>query len=192
MTLRYEPGVFRSQFETPIGQELWQLLTDRDSMIRMETATSLGRPAVEGMEEELLLKFGEDVLDDRVKQMIGHMVRQIMEQSGFDVDAQNVKMTSGAPFSRATRYKRKDHAVFHVFRNSTNPRLIALTFDKAGSALPKIQHPPKSKWIYWKSFEGAIRGRVAFGLDDEKKAASEVKKKGYYMYEYSRLFRAGS
>jgi len=44
-------------------------------MRAMQVATDLGAPAVAGIEEGLLRDFGQGVLDDRTKQMIGHMVR---------------------------------------------------------------------------------------------------------------------
>lgn len=80
---------------------LWVFLNEDETRIRMCTASDLGRPAVEAIEEQLLERFGAKVLEDRVKQMIGHMTRQAMEQDGYVVDAQNVKITGGGLHSRA-------------------------------------------------------------------------------------------
>jgi len=184
----YEPSVFANLAESELGRRLWRFLNQDDSIIRMETATELGRPAVEGLEKPLLEAFGEAVLDDRVKQMIGHMVRQIMESQGFVHEMKNVKITSGAPFSRASRYAIPGNATFFVFQDSTDPRSLALTDDRHGDRLPTL--PGRARWIPWKSFRGGVRGRIAFGLDDEARASSEIKEHGYYRYRLDRILRA--
>jgi hypothetical protein len=45
----------------------------------METATLLHRAAVESLASGLIAKFGDEVRGERTNQMIGHVVRQIME-----------------------------------------------------------------------------------------------------------------
>lgn len=183
----YNPGVFASLFNSELGQSLWSFLNQPDTIVQLETATALDRPAVEAIEEPLLEKFGAAVLEDRVKQMIGHMVRQIMEHRGYVIGVQNTKITNGAPFSRATKYRLPDDMVFHVFRSTKAPRTLALTGDKAGARLPA-----GDKWSYWKSFRGGLRGRIAFGLDDEKKARAEITLKGHFVYEMPRLLKAAA
>ena len=76
----YNPGKFASLYASALGQRLWAFLTRPENVARLETASELSKPAVEGIEEQLLAEFREDVLAHRVKQMVGHMVRQIMEQ----------------------------------------------------------------------------------------------------------------
>lgn len=186
----YDPGVFAALYQTKTGQGMWAFLTDPETITRMETATALGRPAVEGIEEPLLSKFGEAVLADRTKQMCGHMVRQIMERRGYIIAQQNVKITNGAPFSRATRYKKADAMTFHVYRNSKDPRQLALTADKSGSHLLTGAPHKGAKWTYWKNFEGGLRGRIAFGLENEKQAREDIAEKGYHVYRMERLLRA--
>ena len=90
-------------------------------MARLETASQLSKPAVEGIEEQLLAEFREEVLADRVKQMVGHMVRQILEQRDWVLDQTDVKVQS-VPFSKAARYRRPDWFTFHAFRNTSDPR----------------------------------------------------------------------
>ncbi len=187
----YDPGVFSKRYESSVGLDLWIFLNEADNIIRMETATALGRPAVEGLEEPLLDRFGADVLEKRTKQMIGHMVRQIMEGNGYAIDVQNVKVTNGAPFSRATRYKLPGDMIFHVFRNSKDPRNFALTSDKAGSELKSSQPVKDTKWSYWKSFRGGLRGRIAFKLEDEAVARADIAEKGYHLYTWGRILRKG-
>jgi hypothetical protein len=49
--------------------------------------------------------------------MVGHMVRQILEQRDWVLDQTDVKVQS-VPFSKAARYRRPDWFTFHAFRNS--------------------------------------------------------------------------
>lgn len=186
----YEPGVFAALYNSPVGQRIWAFLNTPETIVRMETATGLERPAVEGIEEPLLTEFGADVLRDRTKQMIGHMVRQIMERSGYTIAVQNVKVTNGGPFSRATRYKLPDEMTFYVFKSSKDSRILALTSDKAGIRLRASKPEPDTRWTYWKSFRGSLRGRIAFGLEDEKKARGDIAAKGFHIYRMPRMLRA--
>lgn len=131
----YQPGRFASTANTPLGRRLWAFITDEVTLHAMEVASDLGQPAVAGIEEALLDEFGEDVLPDRVKQMIGHMVRQAMEREGFIVDQSDVKINS-VPFSKGTRYRRPDWYPVHVFRSSANARDLCFTDTRAGEKLP--------------------------------------------------------
>lgn len=183
----YNSGVFLAVATTPLGQNLWSLLNEPEMRLRMCTASDLGRPALEAVEEPLLERFGAEVLDDRVKQMIGHMTRQVMEQEGYAIDAQNVKMTGGAPFSRATRYRRRDAMTFHAWRRNSDPRSLALTGNKSGDRLPA---GGIKDWHYWKSFEGPLRACIGLGLTDIASARAEIEAKGYYQHRLPRVLRA--
>jgi hypothetical protein len=77
-----------------------------ENIIRMETASFLGRPAVEPLSTELLRDFCSEVAQDRVKQMVGHMARQVMESLGYRIAQQNVRITRNRVFSTGTRYSR--------------------------------------------------------------------------------------
>ena len=79
----YNARMFRPLANTHLGKQLWMFLNDDIIVACMKTATYLGKPAVSGIEENLLDKFQTEVVDDRVKQMIGHMVRLIMEANGY-------------------------------------------------------------------------------------------------------------
>lgn len=47
--------------------------------------------------------FNEAVLDDRTKQMIGHMVGQTMQHDGYEADQHNV-MIGSVPFCEGTGF----------------------------------------------------------------------------------------
>ena len=88
------------------GQRLWQFLHEPLNIKGMETAADLERAPVEGISRELLKEFDNEVREDRVRQLIGFMVRQIMEARGFQLHTQNAVVRFGNVFSRASRYRR--------------------------------------------------------------------------------------
>ncbi|MHB9446444.1 hypothetical protein ACYG9R_06685 [Mesorhizobium sp. RSR565B] len=103
--LRYVPQNFRDLAETDLGKELWSFLKRSDNLIRMETATLLDRAAVEPLAAGLVAEFGEEVADDRVKQMIGHMVRQVMAALGYKPDRSALRITRPSLFTSGTTYR---------------------------------------------------------------------------------------
>src|SRR5271165_2237394 len=102
----YDAQQFRSTFDTELGRGIWAFLHERDNIVRMETATYLGRPAVEPLSPQLEARFGGHAFEDRVKQMTGHMIRQIQERNGFQIDQAGVRITTeGNRFASGTRYR---------------------------------------------------------------------------------------
>jgi len=101
----YRQDKFGSTYEQEGGKEIWDFLNEEANVIRMETASYLSRPAVEPLSSFLLAKFGKEIKRDRIKQMMGHMVRQIMERRDYHFQQSNVKISRvGNIFSRASRY----------------------------------------------------------------------------------------
>lgn len=109
--MKYDVGRYSTTFANEGGEEIWEFLADPENLIRMETATYLSRPAIEPLSPFLLKRFGDRVRQDRIKQMMGHMVRQIMEGEGYVLQQGNVKISSANNiFSRASRYAGKNEA----------------------------------------------------------------------------------
>ncbi|MFM0053719.1 hypothetical protein [Caballeronia grimmiae] len=106
MSFPFDPGMFKDLSETQFGRQLWAYLNEERTILQMETATALRRPALEPIEEALVEKFGDDIRADRAKQMCGRMVRQIMEKEGYLYDRSGVPITSNVLFSSASRYKK--------------------------------------------------------------------------------------
>lgn len=182
---RYSPGSFARIADTVVGRGLWAFLLDEQNIRAMEVATDLGAPAVAGLEEGLLRTFGEDVLDDRTKQMIGHMVRQVMERRGFVVDQMEVRMNS-VPFAKGTRYRRADAYRVHVFRNTRDGRDLCMSDSRSPRGLP--DPGPGGRWHLWRSFRTALRAQVGFGVGlDEVRAA--IAANGYFRTRISRVLR---
>ena len=111
--MKYDAWKFIALAESDLGKALWDFLNQYDNLIRLETATILRRPGVEGVAKLLKNRFGKEFKElnrsefIRVKQMIGHMVKQIMEKQGYEVYRKNVKVITDELFSKATRYIKK-------------------------------------------------------------------------------------
>jgi len=102
----YNAGRFSDIAPTDLGRGIWVFLNHHDNLIRMETATELGRAAVEAVASGLLESFGDVLHEHRVKRMIGHMVKQILKGRGFVPETPNVRVRVGGLFKRGTRYER--------------------------------------------------------------------------------------
>jgi len=101
----YRPDKFVNTFKEESGQEIWDFLNEPESLLRMETASYLARPAVEPLSPTLLARFGPSIKRDRIKQMIGHMARQVMEARGYRLEGSNVKIKRiGNMFASGSRY----------------------------------------------------------------------------------------
>jgi hypothetical protein len=102
----YNPSQFSNIYNTPFGKEVWKFLNEHDNIIRMETASDLLRPAVEPLSKLLVSKFGKAISEDRTKQMIGHMVRQIMVAQNYRLVSSSIKIRFGDLFNVASKYTR--------------------------------------------------------------------------------------
>ena len=126
MKLDYDAWKFIELYETDIGRKLWKFLCQPANIIRAETAVDLKRTCVEALERPLNEKFGkqfqrlinEDQIKEeqkflRLKQMIGHMIGQIMISRGYVKDKQGVILPKGNKdpkrvlfFKKAIRFKK--------------------------------------------------------------------------------------
>ena len=169
--------------------KLWPFMNRPENVTKMETASDLGRPAVEAIGSALLDEFGDALLDDRVKQLIGAMAKQVLERSGYVIDQQNVKI-SEPPFARGTRYRRADEGRHHVFRAASDPDERAVTNTKSVAALLP---PPDcgGSWVYFRPFSNSLQATVALGVPNWKQALRDLARDGYHRYRYTRILKAG-
>ena len=179
----YSPEKFASLYASELGQRIWAFLTRPENVARLETASELGKPAVEGIEEQLLAEFREEVLADRVKQMVGHMVRQILEQRDWVLDQTDVKVQS-VPFSKAARYRRPDWFTFHAFRNSSDPRDVVITDRRQNPTLPN-----GARWTFYATFASPLKAAVAFGVNDIEQLRQQVHSHGFHRVRIERMLR---
>lgn len=103
--MEYNPEKFKDVADTQLGKDLWAFLNTSDNVIRMETAVELGKTPAEAMARVLVEHFGDAVRPDRVKQSIGHMIRQVMENHGFQLSTQNRKVGNSWLFTKASSYR---------------------------------------------------------------------------------------
>ena len=106
----YRPDKFSNTFKDEGGQAIWDFLNEPENVLRMTTASYLARPAVEPLSPALLQRFGPSIKRDRLKQMIGHIVRQVLEARGYRLDRSNVKISrNGNVFASGSRYVKDNH-----------------------------------------------------------------------------------
>ena len=181
----YRPDKFAAEFATPTGKKLWEVLNRPEVVARMETASDLGQPALKPVEDILLAELGEAMLADRVKQMTGHMVRQIMEDRGFVHDASDIKLNS-VPFYKASRYRRPEKANLYLFRSSKDVREVVLSDDRSGASLPSASDG--AKWNFFTSLSSPLKARIGYGIDLDA-ARVAVSEKGYSRHRVERMLR---
>lgn len=192
----FNPGSYTDIVSHPASSKLWAFLNSEPAKIKMKTASDLGRPALEGVSEDLLENFPEQFsgkwpLLDRFKQMAGAMTKQVMEAEGYEFVRNNVPM-SGTPFSRASKYRSRTAFEYHAWRCSTNPRLIGITTEESAE---KLSAQPNSEWIYWKSVkgtrgEGKLHLCIALGISDITAALAALQDQGAHIEQTSRILRA--
>ena len=104
----FDAGSFSDLAGTDLGVRLWSFMNEKEAVIRMETATYLSRPALEALQPVLIERFGSEVSNDnndRIKQMLGRMARQVMEHHGYHLDQMGVRLRRSELFLSAARYK---------------------------------------------------------------------------------------
>jgi hypothetical protein len=136
--LDYQPQNFRDLFESELGQAIWQFMKRPENLVRMETATFLERAAVEPLAPGLLLEFGPEVAEDRLKQMIGHMARQIMEAMGYEIERPGLRITRESLFSSGARYRKP---------GEDRDRSMKITREQREAWLRKTAASPFNKWL---------------------------------------------
>lgn len=88
----YRPDKFANTFDHLDGQSLWVWLHQDHIILIMETACFLRRPAIEALSPLLKKQCPKVVKSVKLRQMIGHMVRQILEYRGYHLDRSNVRI----------------------------------------------------------------------------------------------------
>jgi hypothetical protein len=102
--LRYKGGHFNIKSST-VEEALWRFMLRPENIIRMEAVTAVGRPAVEALSGHLVWEFGRDVAQPRIKQMVGHMARQIMEALEYELDRPRVRITRPGLFTTGMTFR---------------------------------------------------------------------------------------
>lgn len=105
----YRPDKFEKVFANFEGAQFWEWLNQDDVVAMMQTASYLRRPAVEPLSPLLQNAFGPLISVVKVRQMVGHMVRQILEARGYHLDRSNVRISRKANiFNFGSAYTKAD------------------------------------------------------------------------------------
>ncbi|WP_426435579.1 hypothetical protein [Bradyrhizobium genosp. P] len=79
-----------------------------------------------------------EIAEDRLKQMIGHMARQIMEAMRFELDRSGLRITRESMFTTATRYKEP---------SSNRDRAMKITQEQRRAWIEKTAGSPFNLWL---------------------------------------------
>ena len=84
------PATFADLAQTDLAKELRKFITAHETIAAMAEATELRRPAVAALPPATVMvrMFGKGVKADRVKQYIGHLVKQVMTKGPYELAAQ--------------------------------------------------------------------------------------------------------
>ena len=104
---RYFSFPFFNDVEPLWGPRLWPILNQPDNIQRMILATTAGLTAAEALTSQLLDVIVEDLKFNRVKRFTGWLIRNVMEQHGYQVDRdrQDVRCKDRRLFHFASAYK---------------------------------------------------------------------------------------
>jgi hypothetical protein len=106
----YRTDKFEKTYHTSNGSDLWEWLNREAIVAIMETASYLRRPAIEPLSPLLAGAFGEALHSVKVRQMIGHMTRQVLEARGYHLDRANVRISRpGNVFHFGSAYSKSGH-----------------------------------------------------------------------------------
>ncbi len=108
----------RDNLESNVVRAIWDFLRRHDNLIRMETAVRLDRTPLEALSAQLIFEFGTNINLQIAKQMIGRMVRQIMQALGYEIERKSLRITRPCLFSRGATYRRKGQVRNRSIRNA--------------------------------------------------------------------------
>ena len=89
----YRADKFITSFEKLDGAAVWKFLHKKDIVITLQVAVVLRRPGVEAVAPALQAAFPKQARKLKFRQMVGHMIRQIMEAKGFTLKRANVRIS---------------------------------------------------------------------------------------------------
>ncbi len=103
----YDAGPFTDVAST-WGEQLWAFLNEPSTIALMINASDVGSPAAESVGVALLEQFGDSIGQDRVKQFIGFLIRQVMERNGYKHTSYGQHTKDNRVFVTASVYSRRD------------------------------------------------------------------------------------
>lgn len=86
------------------GDRLWDFLNQSEVIRTMQIASDAGLTAAGSIGNQLWSVFGADVRQDRVKQFVGRLIRQVMEEHGYRHLSQGFAAQENPVFVKASHY----------------------------------------------------------------------------------------
>ena len=103
----YDAGPFTDVAST-WGEQLWAFLNEPPAIASMINASDIGSPAAESVAMALFQRFGDGIRQDRVKQFIGFLIRQVMERNGYEHISYGQHTQDNTVFITASVYSRRN------------------------------------------------------------------------------------
>ena len=100
----FDGAEFGAFGQSRVARSLWKFLNQRDQVVRLEVASELGHAAVDGVVIDMERKFDTSLRDKRTKQMVGAMIKRVLESRGWRVGEKGIRVRLGRRFSVAARY----------------------------------------------------------------------------------------
>lgn len=109
------PSRLRLMFESILrGPEILLYLMTKEAIEAMIAATERGEPAVVGVSEGLIKRFGEGAFSDAkrpeydyAKRAVGSAIRWLMEANNYEIEVQGRKTPADKLFSTGTKYRKR-------------------------------------------------------------------------------------
>lgn len=185
--MEYQPGKFGVPTDPEFVSELWAALNEPTFVQAMTDASDSVRPAIEAVRDKLLERFPDKIVEDRNKQLAGHMVRQIMEHRGYELVSKNERVDR-FPFSRAALYRKRGAFELFVFRSSGDPRHVCVSAKRSKASLPSS---PSKDWAFWTVVDSKLQAAIALGAKDVDDLVKQVRENGFVTLDVPRIFRRG-
>lgn len=99
-------NLYSKFYNTPNGKRLWEFLTRPDNIKLMKGAVYLNKVAVEILTPWLLEEFDREYFTNEIKQMCGNMVRQILENEGYQHKRYDIPCPKNELFTAGSKYKK--------------------------------------------------------------------------------------
>lgn len=103
----YDPQHFRAEYESVLGQKIYDIVTSRDGRLVAAMATFGHDPVAPYMGVFIAAYIGPEAFDRRYKQYTGHLIKHVVACMGGRIARTDVDITiPESHYRRATRYER--------------------------------------------------------------------------------------
>jgi len=139
----------------PDAQEVWQVITARESIIKMISITNINRTAAEilGPQFQDIYPHESNDVKKRRKQMIGYMIKIVMESFGYIVSRGRMQIDTNRPGAESSNRRT------NYFKSAT--RYTKMTISDRDALLDQIKNDDV-KWHFKAITDLIIEGRTEY------------------------------